>query len=186
MTKSPTLTIRKAEPTDLDSLEELRAEAVTWLASKGLDQWQPGQPRVPTRKTTAAAIARGACYLAYDQDNEVVGTITVDDRADPEFWTPDERAERALYVHRMMVPRKAAGIGIGSRLLQWAYSRAAVTGCRWLRLDAWKTNTVLHQYYLSQGFSPVRTIDLAHRGSGSLFQCSVTNHERGASHDTSG
>ena len=44
---TPTLTIRKAEPADLDTLEELREEAVAWLASKGLDQWQPGQPRVP-------------------------------------------------------------------------------------------------------------------------------------------
>jgi hypothetical protein len=39
---------QKADPTGLDTVEELRAEAVAWLASKGLDQWQPGQPRVAT------------------------------------------------------------------------------------------------------------------------------------------
>lgn len=73
---STTLTIRKAEPTDLETVEELRAEAIAWLAAKGLDQWQPGQPRVPTRASTADAIHRGTCYLAYDDTEQLVGTIT--------------------------------------------------------------------------------------------------------------
>lgn len=164
------LTIRKAEPADLDTLEELRAEAVAWLASKGLDQWQPGQPRVPTREGTADAIARGACYLAYDQEGVLVGTITVDDEADPDFWTPAERAEPALYVHRMIVPRRASGADIGRRLLDWATELAQVTHREWIRLDAWKTNAGLHRYYERQGFDHLRTAELQHRGSGGLFQ----------------
>jgi GNAT superfamily N-acetyltransferase len=168
MTK--TLTIRKAEPADLDTVEELRAQATAWLASKGLDQWQRNNPRFPTRERAADAIARGACYLAYDSDGELVATLTLDDDADPEFWTPTERSEPALYLHRMIVRRTAAGAGIGGRLLAWARDEAARTGHRWLRLDAWKTNVHLHRYYQRQGFAHVRTIDLPHRGSGALFQ----------------
>jgi GNAT superfamily N-acetyltransferase len=165
-----TLTIRKAEPDDLDAVEDLRAEAVSWLASKGLDQWQPGSLRVPTRANTADAIARGACYLAYDQADQLVGTITVDDQADPDFWTPAERAEPALYVHRMIVPRRVAGSGIGAQLLAWAEREAASSHRQWLRLDAWKSNGSLHRYYVDQGFEHLRTVDLPHRGSGALFQ----------------
>jgi GNAT superfamily N-acetyltransferase len=168
MTK--TLTIRKAEPADLDTVEDLRAEATAWLASKGLDQWQRSNPRFPTRARAADAIARGACYLAYDGNSELVGTITVDDDADPEFWTPAEQTEPALYVHRMIVRRAAAGAGLGGLLLDWAGDRAARAGHRWLRLDAWKTNKPLHHYYERQGFAHVRTVDLAHRGSGAVFQ----------------
>jgi GNAT superfamily N-acetyltransferase len=171
---TPTLTIRQAEPADLDTLEELREEAVAWLASKGLDQWQPGQPKVPTRVTAEHAIARGVCYIAYDQHGDIVGTITVDDHADPEFWTPAEQAEPALYVHRMIVPRAAAGGCLGARLLQWADEKARSSGRRWLRLDAWKSNPRLHQYYSDQGFQHLRTVELAHRGSGSLFQRPVS------------
>jgi predicted N-acetyltransferase YhbS len=165
-----TLTIRKAEPSDLDAVEDVRAEAIAWLASKGLDQWQPNQPRVPTRASTVDAIDRGVCFLAYDEADELVGTITIDDRADPEFWTPAERAEPALYIHRMIVPRRAAGADIGGRLLDWAGDLAASAGRRWLRLDAWKGNADLHRYYERHGFTHVRTVDLWHRGSGSLFQ----------------
>ncbi len=60
----PTLTIRKAEPTDLTAVEALREEATAWLASKGLDQWHHGQPRVPTTRATLDAIGRGTCYVA--------------------------------------------------------------------------------------------------------------------------
>jgi GNAT superfamily N-acetyltransferase len=162
-----------ARPSAIAARNELRAEAVEWLASKGLDQWQPGQPRVPTRETTADAIARGACYLAYDQDGELVGTITVDDRADPEFWTPAERSQPALYVHRIIVRRQLAGRGVGRLLLDWAAGRASASGYPWLRLDAWKSNQALHRYYHELGFRHVRTVDLKHRGSGARFQRSA-------------
>jgi GNAT superfamily N-acetyltransferase len=168
----PTLTIRKAEPAVLPALDALREEAVVWLASKGLDQWQPGQPRVPTSASTLDAIERGACYLAYEGD-ELVGTITVDDRADPEFWTEAERAQPALYIHRMIVPRHAAGRSVGATLLDWAESHARATGRALLRLDAWKLNVGLHRYYESLGFEHIRTVDLPHRGSGGLFQREV-------------
>ncbi len=166
-----TLTIRKAEPTDLDTVEELRAEATAWLATKGLDQWQWRHPRLAsTRPRAADAIDRGSCYLAYDADDELVGTITIDDQADPEFWPSAERDESALYVHRVVVRRSAAGADIGGTLLEWAAERARTTGHRWLRLDAWKTNSALHRYYEAHGFAHVRTVDLPHRGSGALFQ----------------
>jgi GNAT superfamily N-acetyltransferase len=168
-----TLTIQRAEPADLDTVDSLRVEAIDWLASKGLDQWQPDQPRVPTRAATADAIERGTCYLAYDTAGALVGTITVDDRADPEFWTHAERGEPALYVHRMIIRRQAAGDDLGGRLLDWAADVAAATGRGWLRLDAWKTNGALRCYYERHGFQHVRTVDLEHRGSGILLQRST-------------
>jgi hypothetical protein len=33
---------------------------------------------------------------------ELVGTITVDEFADPEFWRPDDNPASALNLHRMM------------------------------------------------------------------------------------
>ena len=43
-------------------------------------------------------------------------------------------------------------------------------GRKWLRLDAWRTNTALHDYYRRHGFADVSTISLPWRGSGALFQ----------------
>jgi hypothetical protein len=66
------------------------------------------------------------------------------------------------------------GIGVGvlepvGELLDWAGTRAADEGDRWLRVDVWTINERL-QHYLEQGFTYVRTVVLPHNASGALFQ----------------
>ena len=142
--------------------------AQRWLAENGSDQWAKNT-EAKTRTNLRCSIERGECWLA-QVEGAVVGMITVDEYADPEFWTEQDRPDDALYVHRMVVDRSAAGQGIGGKLLDWAESLADARGRRWLRLDAWRTNEPLHAYYQGQGFVPVRAVNLCHRGSGALFQ----------------
>jgi GNAT superfamily N-acetyltransferase len=168
-----TLTFEKATPADEPVIRQLQDEAIAWLATKGTDQWQPGSMRNPRRdddRGLSPAIARGEVYLVRDSGGEVVATFTLDDYADPEFWTQDDAPSSALYVHRMVVARNAVGRGIGARILDWCAGEVALRGKEWLRIDAWRTNERLHQYYLSNGFAHVRTLMLNHRGSGALFQ----------------
>ncbi|GAA2383479.1 hypothetical protein GCM10010420_01920 [Streptomyces glaucosporus] len=158
--------IRPATAQELPTVEALLTEASEWLASRGIDQWQFPPHRDRIRK----AIRHGECFLAVDEEGRPVGTITVDDYADPEFWTEADDPDSALYVHRMATSRAAAGKNLGATMLDWAAKRAAQQGKAWLRLDAWKTNPELHRYYESQGFTLVRMVDLEHRRSGALFQ----------------
>ncbi|WP_410537484.1 GNAT family N-acetyltransferase [Streptomyces sp. KL2] len=159
------LIIRPGRLDELGTVESLLRGASSWLASRGIDQWQ----YPPHRDRIVAALEQGVCFLAFE-DGEPIATIQVDDFADPEFWSPDDEPGAALYVHRMAVSREAAGTGVGGKLLEWAADRAAVQGKRWLRLDAWKDNEGLHQYYKAVGFTLVRIVDLPHRRSGALFQ----------------
>ncbi len=98
-----------------------------------------------------------------------MGTVTVQRQADLEWWADDD-PESALYVHDLAVSRAAAGQSVGAQLLNWAGRLAARSEKPWLRLEAWKTNSVLHRYYLNQGFELLRIVDLPHRNSGALFQ----------------
>jgi GNAT superfamily N-acetyltransferase len=157
--------IRRARADEASVVAGLWTEAAAWLASRGIDQWQ----YEPHHDRIAASVAAGECWLA-EWDGWVVGTITVDGRADPEFWTAADHPDAALYAHRMVVARAAAGTGLGARLLDHAGRLAAEAGKRWLRLDAWRDNPGLADYYRSQGFTEVRTVVLAHRRSGVLFQ----------------
>lgn len=159
------LRIRPGRPDEIHVVEALLSGASMWLASRGIDQWQ----YPPHRDRIAAALAQGVCFLGFEAD-EPVATIQVDDFADPEFWTPSDAPETALYVHRMAVRRDTAGRNVGAQLLDWAGSHAASQGKAWLRLDAWKDNLGLHRYYKSVGFTLVRIVDLPHRRSGALFQ----------------
>jgi GNAT superfamily N-acetyltransferase len=160
-----TLAIREATLSDLDTVTHVLAEASDWLASRGLDQWQ----YPPRRDRVNESIQAGECFVA-EIDGKVVATITVDGHADSEFWQADDVPESALYVHRLAVRRDVAGRELGTTMLAWACDRAYQAGKAWLRLDAWRSNAGLLDYYQSRGWDYVRTIELEHRKSGALFQ----------------
>jgi ribosomal protein S18 acetylase RimI-like enzyme len=105
-----------------------------------------------------------------DDDGTPTATITVNRWAKPELWTEEERAEPALYAYKVTVGRAYGGQGLGAELLDWAGTRAADEGDKWLRVDVWTTNERLQHYYLKQGFTYVRTVVLPHNPSGALFQ----------------
>ncbi|WP_218137091.1 GNAT family N-acetyltransferase [Asanoa ishikariensis] len=142
-----------------------------WLASIGSDQWAANTPE-RIRPKIVYSVQRRECFVAV-VEGTIVGTVTIDDAADPEFWSPEESSDKALYLHRMVVAESARRKSVGQAMLKMATTLAASRGCRWLRLDAWRTNTKLHRYYEDQGFAHVRTVDLSHRGSGALFQTPV-------------
>lgn len=79
----------------------------------------------------------------------------------------------ALYVHRLSVTGDAYGTSLGAATRVWAADQAARARKTWLRLDGWRTNTGLHNYYRRQGFVDVRPVSLPWRGSGARFQRSV-------------
>lgn len=100
-------------------------------------------------------------------DGADVGTIALDDYADPQLWTADERGDQALYLHRLIVRRTHSGLG--AHVLDWASAKAAEMGRDWLRIDVWTGNLALQTYYRHHGFRHVRTIQSDYP-SGALFQ----------------
>ncbi|MEW1551311.1 GNAT family N-acetyltransferase [Streptomyces tsukubensis] len=162
--------IVRAELTDLPRLLRFRTDAAGWLKRLGTDQWSQPFPA----SNIAASIRAGEVFLfKEDQALDAVATVTLDRNIDPELqdlWTPDEQDERALYVHKLVVDRQYAGQDLGGRILDWAGDLAARQEDRWLRLDAWTTNTRLHHYYLGHGFRHVRTTRDPDEVSGWLAQ----------------
>ncbi|MFF3731825.1 GNAT family N-acetyltransferase [Streptomyces sp. NPDC002476] len=159
-----------AKPEDVPRLVRFRVDTAAWLTSLGTDQWSTPFPA----EHVAASVNAGEVFLVKErEEGEAVATVTLDHNIDPEIWdlwTPEEREEPALYVHKLTVDRRYGGRGLGGRLLDWAGDRAARQGARWLRLDAWTSNVRLHRYYLQQGFRHVRTTADPDEVSGWLAQ----------------
>ncbi|WP_042370523.1 GNAT family N-acetyltransferase [Streptacidiphilus neutrinimicus] len=157
--------IRPATDEDIQTVIGLWQHAAGWLRNRGINQWQypPREERI--RENVAAE----ECWIVED-DGIPVGTITVDDHADRDFWTEQEAAQPALYVHRMAIRRDVGGTGLGAALLDWAARKAVDQGKTLLRLDAWRDNEGLHAYYRSRGFTQLRIVEVDGRGSGALFQ----------------
>lgn len=167
MNSSTAYVIRQARPADTGAIMGLIAEAATWLAGKGLDQWQgpSGRRRLLVRRD----IEFGSVFVVI-RLCRVVGTITVDDLADADFWREDDQVRTAHYIHRMVIARSEAGKGLGGSLLDWAAARARIQDKKHLRLDAWSSNVALHRYYTGLDFTMVRNDPVRGRGSGALFE----------------
>ncbi|MFJ5595372.1 GNAT family N-acetyltransferase [Streptomyces noursei] len=162
--------VTRATLADVPRLVQFRRDAAAWLVNLGTDQWSAPFPE----EHIAASVRAGEVFLVKaGEGSEAAATVTLDRAIDPELldlWTPEERAEPALYVHKLAVDRQYAGRDLGGQILDWAGDRAAREGARWLRLDAWTTNTGLHRYYLRHGFQHVRTTTKPTEVSGWLAQ----------------
>lgn len=168
MTK-PQFVVRQALPNDLDTVMALLRERIEWLRARGSDQWSTWET---WRAKIEPAVEEGNVWLLFDGTGPV-GTITVEFRGDRDFWTPDECAEPAAYLSKLAVRLDHAGHELGVLLTDWASDYAYRRGCKFVRLDAWKTNNELHAYYANRGWKFLRTVDTPGRNSGSLFQLPV-------------
>lgn len=162
--------IRQATRDDLETIAAWRAEAAEWIAERGHDQWSgAGLNDAEFRDRVTESIAAGETWMVDSYQRYPVGTIAIDDEADPGLWSREERAN-AVIAHRMIVPRSAAGLGVGTLLLRQAEAVAEQRGRMFIRLDAWTSNTDLHEYYRRAGFRHVRTVDAHHSPSAALFE----------------
>jgi len=115
------------------------------------------------------SIGRRNTWLLRD-DGASIATLTLTSDGDPDFWTPDELREPALYLGKMASAVRRSGEGLGSLMLSWAQDWTARSGFDSLRWDVWRTNEQLQNYYRSIGGRYVRTVHVAGRWSGALFE----------------
>jgi len=176
VTKPAKLVIERAGPHQVEDVLDILDEAAAWLATQEIVQW-PASFRCPLDTDVQhdhvselrQAAADGQLWTLRDA-HRALGTITITNRADPEFahgWPGGPGG--ALYLHKGAVRREAAGQG--ARALQETVEQeAALVGARKIRLDCAKRNPRLHEYYRSHGFRLVGLVDLPHRLSGALFE----------------
>lgn len=157
--------LRRAELADIALVAEMWTRSSQWLADQGLDQWQYPVKMHNVERT----VTGGNVWIAEVNDGRPAGMITVDTDAEPRYWEFDD-PDDALYAHRMVTERWASGSELGSALLDWAGRQATAKGRTWLRLDAWRSNPLLHQYYLARGFTLVRVVNDPDDPSGVCFQ----------------
>ncbi|MGW4633764.1 GNAT family N-acetyltransferase [Nocardia sp. NPDC004415] len=171
-----TVGIRPAILGDLPLICRLRVQRTAWLTARGSDQWTVagrGRPIEIFAGAVGRSLDAGETWIA-EVDGEPAGTITVNHRADPDLWSPWELAESVI-VHFMIVDLRFAGRRVGHHMLAHAAHLAARQRRPWVRLDAWTTNTELHDYYRRAGFVLARIAGpIASGPSKALFERPTT------------
>lgn len=162
-----TRSVRLAAASDLDDVLALLHGAADWLHSRGIDQWPDGSPTLSAH-AIGGHIAAGHTWLA-SEDDRPVATIAMDAEADPDFWSAAEARAPAWYISKLATARTAPK-GTGALLLRWAVDRAWREGMELVRLDVWRTNRALQDWYRQQGWAHLRTVIAPGRRSGALFE----------------
>lgn len=155
--------IAPVTPQDLPTMLDILDEARLRIRANGSDQW----PNRFDESRVARDVDEGSAYFVL-VDGQPVATFILNNRADLHFWTPTEAAEPARYLSKLAT--RSGHPGLGSAVLDWCSWKAAHDGAEVVRLDAWRTNTALHTYYLRNGFHHVRTVERPGRNSGALFE----------------
>lgn len=151
---------------DLDTVMRLLDSRIRWLRERGTDQWNTG---TTFRMRMTNHIDRGETWLLFD-DESAIATVTVGTDGDPDFWSPEELRDKAVYVSKMASRIERSGEGLGALMIRWVQDWAARSDLDTVRWDAWRTNPQLQDYYRSIGARHVRTVDVADRWSGALFE----------------
>jgi ribosomal protein S18 acetylase RimI-like enzyme len=157
--------IRRAQDTDVSDLIHLRREAEQWLNERQIDQWTDKWTKVGEEKIRRAVRQQRAWVV--EIANHITATVTLGG-PDEDLWKVEDGP--ALYLYKLIVARDYAGHDLGSLIIDWACNRASEYQYPWLRLDVWRNNLKLQDYYRKLGFIHVRTVILPHRDTGSLFQ----------------
>jgi GNAT superfamily N-acetyltransferase len=162
------VSIAAGEPDDLAAYVELLEEAGSWLWERGVRQWEPGSNRQQAG-LLRRFLESGVLVLARAGDRLAGGCILT--RTPTPEW--DGRAGDAIYLHKLVVARFAAGRALGQRLLAWSERWTASRGAPLLRLDCWDGNERLRRYYLDAGFDERESVE-SHGYLVRLFEKPVT------------
>lgn len=156
------------DSSDRELVHQIRRDAERWLTTKGTDQYQRGIDHQAVTRRIDRQLDTGE-FHGWRVDGEIVAIIALGE-PDPDLWSPAEVAEPQTYIHRLLVADSHHGKGYGAAVLGAVAELARDRDDQWIRLNCWTTNTRLHEYYVSQGFDHVRTVNIPGRMSGALFQ----------------
>jgi GNAT superfamily N-acetyltransferase len=166
------LKVRQAVAGDLDAILGMIDEAAEWLRTKETDQWARPWPTEAARDARVRRGLYGDTWIV-EQDGRAIATVTSRRHGNQALWTHREQLEPAVYLSRLIVTRRAAGLWIGAALIDWAAQRAVRDwSAQWVRIDVWTTNEALHNYYEKRGFRFCRIspFDKEAYPSAALFQ----------------
>jgi GNAT superfamily N-acetyltransferase len=137
---------------------ELIDEAVEWMVARGNTvQWgaEPWSAKPSQVARVTGMVERHDLFVA-EVDGAPVGVLIISGEPEP-YVAPADEPE--LYVNLLLVSRRRAGAGIGTRLLDFARAQATARGISLVRLDCYAGGDgALVDYYVRAGFTPTGSV----------------------------
>lgn len=143
----------KAALSDVEGALAVVRDAIAYLGSQGVDQWQNGYPNIEVLKEDAE---KGHLYVIKDED-KIVGVYVLVEH-DPNYdvieggWSSDAPY---IAVHRFCVKAEAKRKGVGTFIL-----REIAKDYEYIRIDTHKDNIPMNSCLKKNGFTYCGVIHL--------------------------
>ncbi|MEO5363343.1 MAG: GNAT family N-acetyltransferase [Magnetococcus sp. DMHC-8] len=147
----PTVHMQPAMPAEYPAVIQLLQQAAQALHARGVSQWPPAWLS-SQRQLIARQVDQGQVWTARlpGANQTLAGIVTVQEQAEI-FWGVVR--EPTLFFQKLARHPEAGYAGIGDRILCWLEQEARQRACLWLRLECLASNTALHRYYETRGFT---------------------------------
>ena len=148
--------IRKATPSDLDSIKQLTEACAVAMQQRNIFQWNE---HYPSRERLEKDIELQELYVL-EEEEELLGIValtpTMDDEYVPIKWlTP---GGNNIYVHRLATHPAIWGSGYGQELMDFAEDFARENNYQSVRLDTFSLNRRNQRFYESRGYKRLGNI----------------------------
>jgi len=150
--------IRLATEQDLPGVMAIVGEVIDEMAELGNPQWNRSYPK---RDRFELDIENEALFIAVDDDQCVIGFVTLDDEQPPAYeWVEWTMTPPCLVMHRMAVAQTARGRGVARALEDFAVDLAQDRRCTHIRVDTNSRNKPMQAFLESRGYRYVGQIRL--------------------------
>lgn len=144
----PELAIARAGMEAVPEVHALIRETAQWLIDRDEALW--GEEEISGDELVQVA---GAGELVTGRVSGELASCMYLHHEDRVFW-PESRPGEALYVHRLAVSRRFAGLGYSRAMLDWSVRETRRIGRDFVRLDC-EPRPKLLAIYRAAGFAPV-------------------------------
>jgi len=187
MNKQQEVIVRQAQVADIDKILEIIAFAKSDFASRGIDQWQNGNPN---KNDIVKDVADGVgwviandCQKGALQAPVICAYAMLSCETEPAYevvhgggqWgdlqEPDaKRGMPYATIHRVAVAQNARGCGYAKKIIAQCEQVTKKKGIPWLRIDTHQDNVAMQGVIKSCGFVFVGTVVLEDGSSRLAYQ----------------
>jgi ribosomal protein S18 acetylase RimI-like enzyme len=148
---TPVLSIRKAEPRDLDQVFELFRKAIRVMNDLGIKQWDIFYP---TKRILRTDISKGQLFVC-ETEERIASVFVLNEEYDAAYDRAEWKHTGGTFaiIHRLCVHPDFQRIGVGSETLRVTENLAREKGFAALRLDVFSQNRYSLRMYAKSGYA---------------------------------
>lgn len=151
--------IRQANADEVATALALFEESALVLREKGTNQWQHWINPTPEYVNRVQKGFDDNVFFFVEKAGQLAGMFRLMD-SDEEYW--GVQTEAAVYLHSFLTRPVFKGQDIGATVLKLIEIQIRERGVHYFRLDCIASNKALCNYYIRQGFVPIRKQKMPH------------------------